>query len=121
MYLVQTYRIKSKANPLGRWSLLSLERLEAMNRRATNLAFPLLTAGLILGGVLLRNHDWAHNWLSIKVLGTAILWLVCLVLLYLRYGVAVSPRRFAWLSIVAFVLTVVCLAANHPFAGGGSP
>ena len=30
--------------------LLSLERLEAMNRRSVNLAFPMLTVGLLLGG-----------------------------------------------------------------------
>ena len=33
-----------------RLQLLSLERLETMNRRAINLAFPLLTAGLLVGG-----------------------------------------------------------------------
>jgi ABC-type transport system involved in cytochrome c biogenesis permease subunit len=118
MYLVQAARVKSKANPLGRLRLLSLERLEEMNRRAAYAAFPLLTAGLVLGGVLLRKHDWASHWWNVKLLGTAALWLVCLLLMYLRYAVAVPARRFAWLSVVAFVLTVLCLAANHPFASG---
>ena len=117
MYLVQSARVKNKANPLGSFRLLNLERLEEMNRRAVNLTFPLLSAGLILGGVLLRQtHNLPMNWLSVKVLGTAGLWLVCLLLLYLRYSHTISARRLAWLSLVAFALTVVVLAATHPFA-----
>jgi hypothetical protein len=126
MYLVQSSRIHSKANPLGSFRLLNLERLETMNRRAVYLTFPLLSAGLVLGGVLLgRGHDLAANWLSVKVLGTAGLWVVCFLLLYLRYSHTISGRRLAWLSVVAFVLTVIVLAATHPFAiplvrpGGG--
>jgi ABC-type transport system involved in cytochrome c biogenesis permease subunit len=117
MYLVQAARVNSKMNPLGSFRLLNLERLEEMNRRAVNATFPLLTAGLILGGVLLRQiHNLPGNWLSVKVLGTAGLWLVFLVLLYLRYAANVSARRLAWLSIIAFVLTVIVLASTHPFA-----
>lgn len=116
MFLVQSSRIKNKANPLGSFRLMSLERLEGMNRRAVYLAFPLLSVGLILGGVLLRkNHDVPLNWYSLKVLGTAGLWLVCLLLLYLRYASAVSARRLAWLTVLAFLLTVIVLAATHPF------
>ena len=53
---------------------------------------------------------------NVKVVGTAGLWLVCLLLLYLRYSHTVSARRLAWLSIFAFALTVIVLAATHPFA-----
>lgn len=127
MYLVQSSRIRSKKNPLGTFRLLNLERLETMNRRAVYLTFPLLSAGLVLGGVLLgKGHDFtAANLLSVKVLGTAGLWVVCLLLLYLRYSHSVSGRRLAWLSVIAFALTVIVLAATHPFAiplvrpGGG--
>ena len=120
MYLVQASRLKRKANPLGGMKILSLERLEEMNRRAVNLAFPLLTLGLLLGGVLLRQyHGLAENWFSVKVLGTVGLWLVFLVLVYLRYAAHVPGRRLARLTVLAFGLMVVVLAAAHPFAGGG--
>ena len=49
MYLVQAHRLRAKHFPGKGLRLLSLERLEAMNRRAINLAFPLLTAGLLVG------------------------------------------------------------------------
>jgi ABC-type transport system involved in cytochrome c biogenesis permease subunit len=121
MYLVQSERLRAKSMPLVSLKMLSLERLEHMSRRAITLATPLLTAGLILGGLLLhKDRTSAASWLSIKVLGTAGLWMVCLVLLYLRYGAAVSGRRLAVLSIVAFVILVAVLAATHPFAEGAS-
>ena len=56
MYLAQARRLRTKASPVGGVKLLSLERLEAMNRRAVNAAFPLLTLGLLLGAVLLRQY-----------------------------------------------------------------
>jgi ABC-type transport system involved in cytochrome c biogenesis permease subunit len=120
MYLVQARRLRTKLDPTRRVPLLSLEKLETMNRRAITAAFPLLTAGLLVGTLLLRTeHSAAENWLSLKVLSTAGLWVVFLVLLYLRYGAHVPGRRLAWLSIAAFALLLVALVAAHPFVQGG--
>ena len=126
MYLVQANRLRNKVNPLSRFKMLSLERLEAMNRRAVNLSFPLLTLGLLLGTVLLRRyHDLSENWLSLKVLGTVGLWVVFLVLMYLRYATHVPGRRLAVLTMIAFGLMMVVLVSAHPFAqaavGEGTP
>lgn len=122
MYLIQSDRLRRKRPPLGGMNLLSLERLEAMNRRAVNLAFPLLTVGLLLGAVLLRQyHSLADNWLSLKVLGTVGLWVVFGVLLYLRYSAQASGRRLAWLTIGTFGLMLMVLLAAHPFAGEQKP
>jgi ABC-type uncharacterized transport system permease subunit len=121
MYLIQARRLRKKRPPFGGVSILSLERLETMNRRALNTAFPLLTVGLLVGGLILRHeHGLSDNWLSLKVLSTAGLWVVFLVLLYLRYGAHVPGRRLAGLSIVAFVLLIVALGTAHPFADGGA-
>ena len=122
MYLVQARRLRNKVNPGRVVPMLSLERLETMNRRALNVAFPLLTAGLLVGLLILKHgHELGDNWLSLKVLSTAGLWVVFLVLLYLRYGAHVPPRRLAVLSIAAFALLIVALATAHPFATGGAP
>ncbi len=107
--------------PGGAVPMLSLERIETMNRRALNVAFPLLTAGLLVGTLLLsQGHVAGDNWLSLKVLTTAALWVVFLVLLYLRYGGHVPARRLALLSIAAFAILLVALVAAHPFAEGGA-
>jgi Cytochrome C assembly protein len=127
MYLVQADRLRRKRNPLGGLRLLSLERLEMMNRRAINWAFPLLTVGLLLGVLRVPAAEGAgSSWHDPKVLGTVGLWAVALLLLYLRYWAHVPPRRLAWLTIAAFGLMLVTLIASHPFAaaeqpGGGAP
>jgi ABC-type uncharacterized transport system permease subunit len=122
MYLIQSRRVRNKVNPAKVVPMLSLERLERMNRRAVNAAFPLLTAGLLVGSLLLReDHASAENWLSLKVLSTAGLWVVFLVLLYLRYATNVPGRRLAGLSVAAFGLLLVALVASHPFVPGGGP
>jgi hypothetical protein len=120
MYLIQARRLRKKVAPGTVVPMLSLERLEGMNRHSLNWAFPLLTAGLLVGAILLPHGYLGDNWLSVKVLSTAGLWLVFLVLLYLRYGAHVPPRRLAALSIASFALLLVALVASHPFAVGGA-
>ena len=120
MYLVQAKRVRDKVNPARVVPLLNLERLETMARRAVNGSFPLLTAGLLVGTLLLRHdHAAPENWLSLKVLSTAGLWLVFGVLLYLRYATNIPARRLAALQVAAFGLLLVALAASHPFVAGG--
>jgi ABC-type transport system involved in cytochrome c biogenesis permease subunit len=122
MYLVQARRLRNKLAPGRLVPILSLERLDTMNRRALNLAFPLLSAGLLVGLLILKHGQYlGDSWMSLKIVSTAGLWVVFLVLLYMRYGAHVPPRRLAVLSIAAFALLLVALATAHPFAAGGAP
>jgi ABC-type uncharacterized transport system permease subunit len=115
MYLVQARRLKSKALPGRGIKLPSLERLEIMNRRAILAAFPLLTAGLLVGiGLMIeQSSDWS-DWGYWKVIGTIVLWVVFAIMLYLRYAVHIRGRRVALLTIVAFALLLFTLASAHP-------
>jgi ABC-type transport system involved in cytochrome c biogenesis permease subunit len=120
MYLVQVRRLRAKVPPGRGVRLLSLERLEAMNRRAILLAFPLLTAGLLVGlGLLLHSGEPVAGY--VRILSVVGLWLVFAILLYLRYRVHARGRQVALLTIVAFALLVVSLVSVHPFAPGGTP
>jgi ABC-type transport system involved in cytochrome c biogenesis permease subunit len=122
MYLVHANRLKSKTLPGQGLKLLSLERLEEMNRRAIVLAFPLLTAGVIIGMALLAQAARpVRSWTDPRVLSAIALWLVFAVLLYLRYTLHVRGRRVAILTIVAFALLVVTFAVPHTLSGGGAP
>lgn len=122
MYLVQARRLRAKVMPGTGVRLLSLERLEEMNRRAINLAFPLLTAGILLGVLLtLHSGGQVQGWTDPKAFLGVVLWLVFALLLYLRYGVHSRGRRLAQLTIVAFVLLVFTLAASHGTLPGGGP
>jgi ABC-type uncharacterized transport system permease subunit len=120
MYLVQAFRLKSKAIPGKGLRLPSLERLAQMNRRAIDWAFPMLSAGLLLGVVLLAQQR-EQLWTAPKVIGTAGLWLAFLVLIYLRYFAHSSNRRLAIFTIAAFCLMLATLAVSHPVITGGRP
>jgi ABC-type transport system involved in cytochrome c biogenesis permease subunit len=117
MYLIQARRLRTKTPPGQGLRLLSLERLEAMNRRAITLAFPLLTAGMIAGVVLMVNSDLV-GWTDPRVLGTLVLWGAFVLLLYLRYGRHVPGRQVALMTIAAFLLLLCCVAISHPLAPG---
>jgi len=118
MYLVQAHRLRAKTLPGQGLRLWSLERIEAMNRRAIVLAFPLLTAGMIIG-LILMWHDSLSGWSDPRVLASGVLWLAFAVLLYLRYGYHLRGRPVALLTIVTFVLLVGCLVLAHPLGQGG--
>lgn len=118
MYLVQAWRLKRKLNPLGGMRLFSLERLERINRRAINIAFPLLTVGLLLGAMRAFQAG-AAGWTALKITSTVGLWLAGVLLLFLRYGAHLPGRRLAWFTMLAFALLLVALIASHPFATGG--
>ncbi len=123
MYLVQARRLRAKVLPGQGLRLLSLERLEQMNRHAIILAFPLLTAGLLVGAALMfQDGERLSGWTDPKVVSVLVLWAVFVILLYLRYSVHVSGRRTALLTIMAFALLLfVLVTPPHTFTAGGGP
>lgn len=122
MYLFQARRLKAKTLPGKGLKLYSLERLEAMNRRAVNLAFPLMTSGVLVGVLLLMQQpDQLDGWTDPRIVSTGVLWLVFMLLLYLRYGYHLRGSRLAVLTIIAFALLVVTLVSSHAVVQGGGP
>lgn len=120
MYLVQVQRLRSKASPGQGVKMLSLERIETMNRRAILLSFPFLTAGLLVGIILqLKFSDSLAAWSSLKIVSIVGLWVVFAILLYLRYGIHIRGRQVALWTMVAFLLMLVALVSAHPFVQGG--
>jgi ABC-type transport system involved in cytochrome c biogenesis permease subunit len=121
MYLVQVQRLRSKAPPRPGLRLLSLERLEAMNRHAVLAAFPLLTFGLLMGiGLSLQEGAPLDGYNSPKILSSVCLWVVFAILLHLRYVAHARGRQLALLTLVAFGLMLVSLASPaHTFVLGG--
>jgi ABC-type transport system involved in cytochrome c biogenesis permease subunit len=118
MYLVQAHRLRAKSLPGHGLRLWSLERIESMNRRAIVLAFPLLTAGMLVGMVLMFEKNLS-GWTDPRVLASIVLWLTFALLLYLRFGYHLRGRPVALLTILTFVLLVGCLSLTHWGQGGG--
>jgi ABC-type transport system involved in cytochrome c biogenesis permease subunit len=118
MYLYQTHRLRAKLPPTKGIRLLSLERLEMMNRRAITLAFPLLTAGVLLGAGLMLHYP-PYVWTDRRILSTMALWLTFALMIVLRFSYHLRARQMALLTILTFVLLVGCLTFSHPVGQGG--
>jgi ABC-type uncharacterized transport system permease subunit len=123
MYLVQLRRLRAKVPPNQGLPLLSLERLEQMNRRAILWSFPLLTAGLLAGFAIQAYQGiLGTGWDNPRVLSVVGLWVVVAILLFLRYRVHARGRQVAIMTVFAFGILVVALVFAHPFAeAGGGP
>lgn len=120
LYLIQSDRLRRKKSPLGGMKRLSLESLERVNRRSINIAFPLLTVGLLLGLFRIGSSETTESpWTAFKVIGTFGLWIVALLLFFLRYRQTLPGRKLAMLTLAAFALLIVTLLASHPFVPGG--
>ena len=112
---ISAHPFKAKLPPGQGVKLLSLERLEEMNRRAILAAFPLLTAGLLVGiAMQLQSGSYWEGWTSPKILSVVGLWLVFAILLYVRYAVHVRGKQVAWLTLMAFALLILALGSAHP-------
>ncbi len=119
MYLVQSSFLKHKARPDHALQLLSLERLERMSRRAITLAFPLLTCGLLLGMLLMIQTNQLE-WLDSKVISTGLLWLVMVLVIVVRFGMHMTGRKVAWLTVLAFILLLMAFSVSF-FLPTGHP
>jgi ABC-type transport system involved in cytochrome c biogenesis permease subunit len=118
MYLFQAHRLRAKTPPGQGVKLLNLERLERMNRHAIDWTFPFLTAGVLVGILLMIQGATAPlSWNDPRILGSIGLWLVFAILLYLRYGLHLRGRRVALMTIVAFCLLVFTLIVPHAGVG----
>jgi ABC-type transport system involved in cytochrome c biogenesis permease subunit len=118
MYLYQAHRLRTKRLPSQGPRMLSLERLEMMNRRAVVVAFPLLTVGMLIG-VALMFVQQLKGWTDPRVLSAFVLWAAFAVLVYLRFGAHLRGRRIAVWTIVTFGLLLCCLTLSHPVGQGG--
>jgi len=119
MYLVQSRRLQAKLPPSQGVPLFNLERLEQMNRNALLWSFPLLTAGLATGvAMLLSKENNAEYWLSPRVLSLVGVWLVSMIVFYLRYRIHVRGRQLALWTMFAFAILIVALIFPHSFDQG---
>lgn len=119
LYLVQERRIKSKRKPGADswWAPLDwlppLDTLERIAHATLLFGFPCMTVGLVIGSVLVQESDLgAAYYLDPKVIASFIMWVVYVLLLFLRSTVGLRGRRAAYLSGAVFVVMLAVWAAN---------
>lgn len=111
MYMAQMRMLKSKSIKKHGFSLPSLEQSERVNRGAVTAAFPLLTAGLLIGMLLSavelnRGASRGVPWNDPKVLSALGMWGVFAALLHARTRPSMRGRAVMKLTFAAFALLV---------------
>jgi ABC-type uncharacterized transport system permease subunit len=124
MYLIQSYRLKSKAPPSQTLRLPSLEWLERVNTRSLGAAAVLVAVGFFTGILTrLAAVDGEVPWTDPVVLSLSgmLSWLVAAEAFRLAYPAARRGRKVAYLTLAGFVFLVFTLAtfARHDNVHGG--
>ena len=124
LYLAQERRIKSRIKKVGAvrqqvsmWVSLDwlppLDTLERIAHATLLIGFPCMTVGLIVGSLLAQESVGPAYFFDPKVLLSFGMWLLYIVLLYIRRSAGLRGRRAAYLSSGTFVIMLLVWAANH--------
>ncbi len=127
MYLVQSWRLKSKLPPTKGFALPSLEWLQQASSRSLGLSVWLTAGGFLSGLVLTRLRSDAGTaglWTDPVVLTSSamLVWLLAAVTFRWAYPPARTGHKVAYLTIAAFgflAITLVSLALRDSHAGQG--
>ena len=118
LYLVQERRIKSKPRPgKSAWVLFDwlppLETLERISHATLEFGFPFMTVGLILGAVLAQETALGGAYFrDPRVIASFAMWVVYVLLLWIRRGAGLRGRRAAYVSGAVLVVMMAVWVAN---------
>jgi hypothetical protein len=121
MYLVQSWRLKSKLPPQAGFKLPSLEWLQAINKQSLGYSSCFIALGLVAGIVMntikFRGAGQAVPWNDSVIIGSAALlvWLIAATVFEWFYKPAQQGRKVAYLTVASFVflaLVMVLLVAG---------
>jgi len=120
LYLAQERRLKSRFALAGRagqnsWfdRLPPLDTLERIAHSTLLFGFPCMTLGLLVGSLLAQESVGPAYFFDPKVLLSFAMWILYVVLLYIRRSAGLRGRRAAYLSSGVFVVMLAVWAANQ--------
>lgn len=107
LYLVLDRQLKAhKTTPMFR-RMPSLTQTQALARRSIGLAYPVYTAGILLGTIRAIETDVGGWWADPRVMLAGVVWVAFGVYLVAVYRHGVSARSAAWIAIVGLATVVV--------------
>lgn len=121
LYLVQERRIKAKMKPKpgakSDWAPLDwlppLDTLERVAHATLLFGFPCMTVGLVIGSVLAQETVLgAAYFRDPKVIASFVMWVVYVLLLFVRSTAGLRGRRAVYLSGAVFLVMLAVWAAN---------
>lgn len=107
LYLLQDSMFKAHRTNVFTRRMPSLTALQTTARRAISLAFPIYTAGLMLGIIRALEVDVKGWWADPRIMVAGVVWATFGSYLILVYRHGVSTRTAAWISIGGFVVVVI--------------
>ncbi len=107
MFLTQERDLKRNKLRAVLAFLPSLQRLELVASRLLWVGFGLLSLGLLLGAGWLKQEKGVYFKPDAKIIWSAFVWLMYLVLLLARTGFGQHGRRFAWGTIGSFAFVML--------------
>lgn len=113
LYLLQERALKSKTSAGMFKRLPALQVIDDIGYRSLMLGFPFMTLGLVLGSVVAESTYGRVDFLDPKILLSVLMWVVYLIMVYMRLSAGWRGRRAALLASIAFVAAIVAWAANY--------
>ena len=118
LYLWQESQLKKHRSNIVTRRLPSLATLQAVARRSISFAFPVYTAGLLLGILRAIEENVSAWWFDPRIMMAGIVWLTFGVYLTLVYRHNVSTRTSSWVAVLGFVLVVIVAIIARTVQGG---
>lgn len=109
VYLLQGAQLKKQKSSALMKRLPSLTQTQDLARRSIMLAYPIYTAGMLLGIVRAIEFELAYWWFDPRVMMSGVVWAIFGSYLLLHYRRGASGKLLARLALVGLV-TVIVLA-----------
>jgi ABC-type transport system involved in cytochrome c biogenesis permease subunit len=117
MYLTQEHNLKFNKLRAVVSLMPPIQRLELATGRLLLAGFVLLSAGLLIGIVSLRETQGVYFKTDTKVLWSVVVWLGCLALLVSRWHFAQRGRRLAWGAVGMFAFVLLTFWGSNLLSG----
>ncbi len=121
MYLTQEHDLKFHKLRAVLSRLPPIQRLEWVMGRVLAAGFVLLSAGLVVSGIYLKQTRNVYITNDAEVLYSLFVWLVYLALLVLRWRFAQRGRRFAWGAVGGFAFVILTFWGVYLLSGIHNP
>lgn len=118
LYLWQEGQLKKHRSSLVTRRLPSLSTLQSVARRSISFAFPVYTAGLLLGIIRAMEESVSAWWFDPRIMMAGIVWLTFGTYLMLVYRHGVSTRTSSWVAVLGFVFVVILAVIARTVQGG---
>lgn len=107
VYLLQGAQLKKHKTSALMKRLPSLTQTQVLARRAIMLAYPLYTAGMLLGVVRAVEFDLSYWWFDPRVMMSGVVWAIYGSYLLLHYRRGASGKLLARLALLGLVSVII--------------